>query len=61
MKEYQYIAYVCIVGIALPLRFMSGWWTEQSKAKAEVEAIMANGVPCGLYNVSMNLKERTIQ
>lgn len=61
MKEYKYIVYVFVVGVALPLRFDSGWWEDKAKAKAEMNAILESKLPSGLYDVSENLKERTVK
>ena len=60
-KEFRYVAFVAIVGISFPVRFESGWWSDKSKAKAEVEGIMSYNLPAGPYQVSMNLQERDAQ
>ena len=60
-KEFRYVTFIAIVGMALPLRLESGWWDDQSKAKAEMECIMEQYLVPGLYQVSMNLQERDAQ
>lgn len=56
--EYQYVAYVACFGEAL--RYATGWWESIDKAKAEIEQMLENALPAGLYNISMNLKQRRI-
>lgn len=61
MKEFRYVTFVAIIGMALPLRLESGWWADRAKAKAEMEGILEYKLPAGLYQVSMNLQERDAQ
>ena len=57
--EYRYITYVACCGEAL--RYVTGWLETIEKAKAEAEQMLAEALPAGVYQVSMNLIKRPIE
>lgn len=55
MENYKYIAYVEVGKGILPLRYESGEWECEWKAKDEINGILSAHLPAGVYKISMNL------
>ena len=57
MIEYQYVCNV-FIGMLRPFTILSEWCASAQAAKANLDLQMEKQLPKGLYNVSINIKER---
>ena len=56
--EYKAISYVFIVGVPLPVKFESGWFYTEAQAREELDRVLEQNLKPGLYDMSINIKER---